>query len=84
MTAVIIDLAVYRAAKSAAATRPPQGVSVDEAIAVCLARPELLTPWEAQFLVSIHRSRRELSPKQQAVMQRIFEKVCAAADDDAS
>jgi hypothetical protein len=84
MTAVIIDLAEYRAAKTAAATRPPQGVSADEAIAVCLARPEIITPWEAQFLVSIRQSSRRLSPKQQAVIQRILDKVCAAAEDDAS
>jgi hypothetical protein len=84
MTAIIIDLAEHRAAKTAAAMTPPQGVSVDEAIVVCLARPEIITPWEAQFLVSIRQSSLILSPKQHAVIQRILDKVCAAAEDDAS
>ena len=84
MIAVIIDLAAYRAARAAAAAASDD-VPLDEAIAICLAQPEVLTPWEAHFLLSIRQSPRMLSPKQQAVMQRILDKAWAAAErDDAS
>jgi hypothetical protein len=84
MTADIINLAEYRAAKAAAAVHSPPEASVDEAIAICVAHRKILTTWERRFLDSIRRSRRELSPKQQAVMQQIFDKVCGVAEDDAS
>jgi hypothetical protein len=84
MTADIINLAEYRAAKAAAATRPSQGMSVDQAIAICLEHRKILTAWERRFLDSIRHSRCELSPRQQAVMQQIFDKVCGVAEDDAS
>jgi len=83
MTADIVNLAAYRAAR-AAAVAPPDEVPLNEAIAICLARPELLTPWEAHFVVSIRQSNRMLSPKQRAVMQYIVDKVYGAAEDDAS
>lgn len=83
MTAVIIDLAAYGAARAAAAA-PSDEVTLEKAIVICLARPEVLTPWEAHFLLSIRQSSRMLSPKQQAVVQRIFDKAWAATEDDAS
>jgi hypothetical protein len=76
----VVRLDDYR--KHRALPDPPRKdgpLSVSEAIKVCLAHPEVLTAWEAGFLASIDRLPR-LSPKQLAVLQRIFDKVCAAAE----
>jgi hypothetical protein len=81
MTAVIVDLAAYRAARTGAAA-PSDEVPLDEAIAICLARREILTPWEKRFLASIRHPNRVLSTKQQTVMQQIFDKVWGAAEED--
>jgi hypothetical protein len=81
MTADIINLADHRAARDAARPSPAKGVAVDEAIAICLERPEILTAWEAHFLVSIRRCQ-ELSLKQRAVLQRIFVRACGVLEPD--
>ena len=81
MTADIINLADYRAARDAARLPPAKGVPIDEAIAICLERPEILTAWEAHFLVSIRRHR-DLSLKQRAVLQRIFVRACGVVEPD--
>ena len=82
MTAEIINLGAYRSAKPPAS---PDEVPLGQAISICLDHPEVLTPWEAHFLLSIRQSHCRLSPKQQAIMQRLFDKAWAAAErDDAS
>jgi hypothetical protein len=43
----------------------------------CLGHPELLTDWEIEFLHSL-RGFAEVSPKQQAILDRIAAKVGAA------
>jgi hypothetical protein len=53
--------------------------TVAEAIEVCLQHPEVLTTWEEGFLASIRRVPR-LTPKQLTELQRIFDKVCGAAE----
>jgi hypothetical protein len=82
MTTDIINLANYRAARDAAWPSPEKGVPVDDAIAICLERPEILTAWEAHFLVSIRRCHRDLSLKQRAVLQRIFVRACGGVEPD--
>ena len=51
--------------------QPPAGNST---IAFCLERDWQLTAWECQFLESII-TRRALSPKQAAILDRIYDKV---------
>jgi hypothetical protein len=46
MTADIVSLAEYRAAKTETAAHAPPEVSVVEAVEICLARYDNLTPWE--------------------------------------
>ena len=85
MTTIVVNLAAYRAAGAVTASplsREAGAVPVDEAIAICLDHPEILTAWKAHFLVSIRRSCRELSPKQRAVLQRLFEKAWSVAEPD--
>jgi hypothetical protein len=84
MTADIINLADYRGARTAPAARSPEVevVPVDEAISICLARREILTDWEEQFLVSIRRSYPSPSSKQCVVLQNIFDKVCGVPEED--
>jgi hypothetical protein len=84
MTADIINLAEYRSAKASSAAHASPEVPMHEAIAICFAHREILTPWEEQFVISIRRSRRELSLRQRAVLQEIFDKVCGATEDNAS
>jgi len=82
MTTDIINLADYRAARDAARPPPAKEVPIDEVIAICLERPEILTAWEAHFLVSIRRCHRDLSLKQRAVLQRIFVRACGVVEPD--
>jgi hypothetical protein len=81
VTAIVVRLDDYR--KRPTLPEPPREnsppLTVAEAIKVCLSHPEVLNAWEAGFLASIRRLPR-LSPKQLAVLQRIFDKVCAAAE----
>jgi hypothetical protein len=82
MTTDIINLADYRAARDAARPSPAKGVPIDDAIAICLERPEILTAWEAHFLVSIRHCHLKLSLKQHAVLQRIFVRACGVVEPD--
>jgi hypothetical protein len=60
-------------------SRATEPLTISEAIAICLRHPDALNAWEAGFIASIRRLPR-LSSKQLAVLQRIFDKVCAAAE----
>jgi hypothetical protein len=76
MTAEVIVLADFRKKWAALAReREIAPIMVDEAVEICLKHLEILTDWEEGFLGSIRRLRR-LSPRQLAVLQRIFDKVC--------
>jgi hypothetical protein len=83
VTATIIDFADYRARKREEPEPRPasalEPITTAEAIAICLDHPETLTVWEQGFLASIRRLSR-LSPKQLAVLQRIFDKTCTTAE----
>jgi hypothetical protein len=46
----------------------------DSIVSACLSRPDLLTDWELDFLISLRRFR-QLSPKQSQILGRIFSKV---------
>jgi hypothetical protein len=48
---------------------------VSAELATCLARLDLLAAWEVQFVRSISHRRHRLSPKQKAVLARLFAKV---------
>ena len=79
----VIRLDDYR--KRSPRAEPPQSpadpgpIAVSEAIAICLRHPDVLNAWEEGFLASIRRLPR-LSTKQHAVLQRIFDRACAAAE----
>ena len=80
---MIINLAEYRAARGGAcASHEALVVPVDDAIEMCLEHPDILSAWEAHFLVSIRRSCTELSPKQRAILQRIFDKTWSIFEPD--
>jgi len=55
-----------------------QNVGTVDAVDLVLAHQDILTEWERNFVRSI-RSARRLSDKQKQVLQRLVEKVCAAA-----
>jgi hypothetical protein len=79
-TGNVVRLDDYR--KRPTLPEPPREgapLTVAKAIEVCLQHPEVLTTWEEGFLVSI-RCLMRLSVKQHAVLQRIFDKVCGAAE----
>ena len=78
----VINLDDYRRGRRAALPEPPREASpltATAAIEVCLQHPEILNSWEEGFLFSLRRFRR-LSVKQHEVLQRIFDKVCGAAE----
>jgi hypothetical protein len=80
MTGSVIRLDDYR--NRARLPEPPREagpLTVAQAIETCLKHPEVLNTWEEGFLASIRRHPR-LSVKQHAVLQRIFDKVCGAAE----
>jgi hypothetical protein len=82
----VVDLAAYRKRPTLREPKParrpvpgPPPLSVPEAIAICERHADVLNSWEAGFLASIRRLS-WLSDKQLVVLQRIFDKVCAAAE----
>jgi hypothetical protein len=84
MTALVIDLNEVRTARRARTDtpeplpQPPREFTVAEAIRFCLARPELLSDWEAMFLTSIRGQEQwgyRLSPKQLRVLGNILGKI---------
>jgi hypothetical protein len=82
MTALVVNLDDYRRKRPTALpepTREAAPITATEAIEICLNRPEVLNSWEEGFLFSLRRCRR-LSVKQHEVLQRIFDKVSAAAE----
>jgi hypothetical protein len=81
VTAEIIYFADYRVSKAAAAVASDE-VPLDQAIEICIDHPEVLTPWEAHFLLSVRQSHRTLSHKQRAIMQRLFNKAWTAVTED--
>jgi hypothetical protein len=82
---VVVNFDDYRHERRRTETKPretprePKPLSVAEALQACLDHPEVLNSWEAGFLTSIRRLPR-LSDKQLACLQRIFDKVCGAAE----
>ena len=78
MSATIVRLDDFRAGKrERALPKPPldpRPITVAEAIEICLRHRDVISEWEAGFLVSIRRFR-QLSVKQHEVLQRIFDKV---------
>jgi hypothetical protein len=83
MSASVVNLEDYRRKGPAALPQPPREaapIAVAEAIEACLHHPDVLTVWEEGFLASIRRVP-QLSVKQHAVLQRIFDKVNGASED---
>ena len=53
-------------------------MSTSDAIRVCRARTDLLTPWESDFVASLTRQRAQISAKQETILRNILAKVQAA------
>jgi hypothetical protein len=84
MAALVINLNEARAARRSRAEaplplpQPPRELTIAESIQLCLSHPEIISPWETEFLISI-RGRVQwgirLSLKQRQALNRILDKL---------